>query len=91
MFQETLTVTGDFAYGFEGTLDVCAGVEWEAVRGVFFRAGYDILGDFDSWSGICLGIGLDALSGLLVGELDYAFVPQLPLGYVHRVSYTLKF
>ncbi len=91
MFQQTLTVTGDFGLGFEGTMEACVGVEWEAVKGVSFRAGYDIFGDFDSWSGISLGIGLDALSGLMVGELDYAFVPQLPMGYVHRVSYTLKF
>jgi hypothetical protein len=91
LFQQTLTIAGDFAYGFEGSMEAGVGIEWEAVRGVSFRAGYDIFGDFDSWSGVSLGIGLDALSGLIVGELDYAFVPQLPLGYVHRVSYTLKF
>ena len=72
-------------------MEVGVGIEWIAVEGVSLRAGYDIMGEFDSWSGVSLGIGLDALSGLIVGELDYAFVPQLPMGYVHRVGYTLKF
>lgn len=90
LFKQVLTLSGDFAYGFEGTMEAGVGIEWVAVEGVSLRAGYDIMGEFDSWSGVSLGIGLDALSGLIVGELDYAFVPQLPMGYVHRVSYTLK-
>ncbi|MCK4594811.1 UPF0164 family protein [bacterium] len=77
---------GEVGHGFAGDFGILYHTRFNGLR-----AGYDILGEFDSWSGVTLGIGLAALSGLMMGELDYAFVPQLPMGYVHRVSYTLKF
>ncbi len=91
ILRQTLTFTGDVAYRLDNTLEGNVGIEWWAVEGVAIRAGYRILDDHDSWSGVCLGIGLDSLSGLIYGSLDYALVPREPLGYVHRVSYTLKF
>ncbi|MBD3400347.1 MAG: PorV/PorQ family protein [Candidatus Coatesbacteria bacterium] len=91
LFRQSLNLTADAVWRFENTLEADVGIEWWAVEGVAVRAGYRILDDHDSWSGVCLGLGLDALSGLIYGSLDYALVPREPLGYVHRVSYSLKF
>lgn len=91
LFREDLTLTGDFAWRLENTMEANVGVEWWAVKGFAIRVGYQIFDDHDSWSGLTLGIGLDELSDVIVGSIDYAFVPQEPLGYIHRLSYTLKF
>ncbi len=101
--QDLFTVGGkataalDVLIPIDNDIKISIGTEYAYVTAhtqMSARVGYKIgpeIQDLDALSGLTSGIGFSIQSGIILYQLDYAFVPYGELGITHRASLTLTF
>lgn len=81
-----LIISGDFLTTSDASEEYIIGGEYAWKDMIAFRAGYRINHDQINLTG---GVGLKYFSSAFAGRIDYAIVPTVDLGWVHRLSICL--